>query len=436
MTPLHKKGSINDCSKYRPISILPTLSKILEIFVKDKLVDYFTENKLLTEYQQGYVKNKSTTTALLSLLQQIIIGFDERKLTQIAFCDLSKAFDSVDHNILIRKMEKYGIRNGALTLLISYLENRKQQVHFNEMISECKELTKGVPQGSILGPLLFIIYINDLPINIPAEAMCLYADDTSFVSRSSDLEDLKHKTNIILEAAEKWFTSNKLQLNVDKTKILTFHTKNLVNICDNVKFLGVTFSETLNWNEHISILKKRLSGALYCLRTLKRTVPAADVKNVYYAYFHSIATYGIMAWGASGGCLSVFRMQKTAVRILSGLQQKESCRGWFRKQGILTLPCCFMRACLEYIHAERGVVRTNATSHSYDTRHGQNLLIPFHRIEKSQHTYHYIAVKLYNALPATIKSFTKSKFKSSIKTMLTRGEFYSMDEYFAENGAQ
>ena len=436
VTPIHKKGSMDDCSNYRPISILPTISKILETFVKDKLADYLTENKLLTECQHGYIKNKSTSTALLALLQQIITGFDERKLTQIAFCDLSKAFDTVDHNILIRKMENYGIQEGALTLLISYLQNRQQRVHWNGMFSDWKDLTKGVPQGSILGPLLFIIYVNDLPVSIPAEAMCLYADDTSFVTRSCDLEDLNYKTTEVLETAEKWFASNKLQLNINKTKILTFHTKVLGDANESMRFLGVTFTETLNWNEHIALLRKRLSGALYCLRMLKKTVPTSDVRSVYYAYFHSIATYGIMTWGVSGSSVGVFRMQKTAIRILSGLQQKESCRGWFRKQRILTLPCSFMRACLEYIHAERGALRTNATSHSYGTRHGENLLIPFHRIEKSQNTYHYTAIKLYNALPATVKSLTKPKFKSTIKAMLVKGEFYSMEEYFAKIRAQ
>ena len=436
VTPLYKKGSINECGNYRPISILPTISKILELFVKDKLVNYLSVNKLLTEYQHGYIQSKSTTTALLSLLKEIITGYDERKLTQVAFCDLSKAFDSVDHNILARKMNAYGIQEEALALLISYLENRKQRVYWKGKISEWKNISKGVPQGSILGPILFIIYINDLPGNVSAEAMCLYADDTSLVNRSSDLEHLNQKTGDTLKNAEEWFKNNNLQLNINKTKILTFHTGALVDRNESAKFLGITLTETLNWREHILNLKKRLSGALYCLRMLKRAIPTAEVKNVYYAYFHSIATYGIMAWGVSRESEGVFRMQKSAIRLMSGLQQRDSCRGYFKKHGILTLPCCFIRACLEYIHSDRESLQTNAENHSYNTRHGENLLIPRHRIERSQNTYLYTAIKLYNSLPSNIRNLTNVKFKSAVKALLTNGEFYNIQEYVTELGRQ
>lgn len=431
VTPIHKKGDHNDSTNYRPISILPSISKVFEVVVKDKLIKYLAGNDLMTKYQHGYLQRKSTTTALLSIIHEIVQGFDQQQYTQIAFCDLSKAFDSVNHNVLIQKLERYGIEHSALKYIISYLHQRKQQVQWRGQRSQWKGLTTGVPQGSVLGPVLFLLYINDLPQNVPSQSICLYADDTSFINRSRDLGELKLLTDSVLQKAQNWFDTNELKLNTDKTKILTFHTKSANDAShQTMKFLGVVLSETLAWTEHIAYLKKRLANSLYCIKVTTGNLPLREARTVYFAYFHSIATYGMIAWGVSSELETIFKLQKKAIRTLAGLQHRDSCRNHFRKLKIITLPGCFILTCLEYVHARRDIIIKNADTHSYNTRYRDDISVPYHRITKSQKSYHYISVKLYNALPAEIKCFNNKKFKSKVREILMEGEFYSVAEFY------
>lgn len=433
VVPILKKGDPNDSSNYRPVSILPTMSKVFEVVVKDKIMKHLLDGKLLTEYQHGYVNQKSTTTALQSVVQKIVTGFDQQQYTQIIFCDLSKAFDSVSHEILNKKLPKYGLQGTAKQLLNSYMQQREQQVHWNGQISTWRKMERGVPQGSVLGPLLFLIYINDLPQNIPTQSICLYADDTSLINSGDVLEELKQKTNTTLQEAENWFNINQLQLNREKTNVLTCYTKRNENVTGKTaKFLGVTLTDTLTWTEHTSQLRRRLASSLYCLRVVTKNLTLSESRNVYFAYFHSVATYGLLVWGVSSDLESIFRLQKRAIRTLAGLAYRESCRTHFRRMGIQTLPACFIRACLEYAHNRRDTLQRNADLHSYRTRYGNEMLIPYHRINKSQNNFNYVSVKLYNALPTSVKQLNSIEFKIEIKRVLLEGEFYSQEEYFKE----
>jgi len=433
VVPIFKKGDQNICSNYRPVSILPTMSKVFEMIIKEKLMTYLIEENLLTEYQHGYLKQRSTTTALLSVIQEIINSFDQKQFTQIAFCDLSKAFDTVHHQILTQKLEKYGICDRPKKLITSYLQQRQQQVHFNDTISDWKEIERGVPQGSVLGPLLFLIYINDLPQNVPTGSMVLYADDTSFVNRNSNLENLKKTTKMVLEDAQYWFTANNLQLNKEKTNILTFYTRRNNEITGKtMNFLGVTLSETLMWTEHISLLKKKLANSLYCLKVVSKHLPSDETRNVYFAYFHSMATYGIIIWGVSNEIETIFKQQKKAIRTLASLHYKESCRTHFKKLNILTVPSCFILACLEYAYSRKDTIEKNLDTHNYNTRFQNEMLIPYHRTNKSQNNFRYMSIKLYNALPTNLKQINNARiFKSEAKKMLIEGEFYSIEEYYS-----
>ena len=161
-----------------------------------------------------------------------------------------------------------------------------------------------------------------------------------------------------------------------------------------------------------------------------RNLPSSQTKQVYFAYFHSMATYGITIWGLSSCLEEIFKLQKKAIRILAGIGYTDSCRSFFRKLNILTMPSCLILACLEYAHTQKKTITKNVDVHNYNTRHANDMVIPYHRINKSQTNIHYTSIKLYNALPEDVKLLGKRQFKHHLKKYLIQKECYSMEEYY------
>lgn len=193
-------------------------SKIFEDIIYVRLVTFFNARKVITKSQYGFQKNKSTEQALLYIKDKIITNIEDKNYTLGLFLDLKKAFDSIDHKILLQKLEKYGIRGIASRLLLSYLNNRQQFVRMQDVSSSYLTLERGVPQGSKLGPLLFIIFVNDIG-NIPdSPELIMYADDTNLFFKSRDLNELEYSVNHYLVSLACWMNRNKLQLNAEKTK--------------------------------------------------------------------------------------------------------------------------------------------------------------------------------------------------------------------------
>ena len=217
VTPIHKSGDKSKSTNYRPVSLLSNFAKVIESLVYDRLYEYVKNNELLSKDQYGFQKNKSTLTALLELTDQIQHNLDTRNQTFALFLDLKKAFDTVQHSILLGKLEKYGIRGVALDWFRSYLHNRKQFVQSGNFQSEALTILSGVPQGSNLGPLLFLLYINDLPNCTKHLSMMLFADDTTAYLSASKNVDIGLLVNSDLKRIETWLTANKLSLNLSKT---------------------------------------------------------------------------------------------------------------------------------------------------------------------------------------------------------------------------
>jgi len=433
ITPLFKKGDCNTSNNYRPISILPTISKIFETIIKSRLLEHLMNNKILSDKQHGYLQKRSTITAISQVISKILEGFDKQEYIQMACCDLSKAFDSINHLLLKKKLEHYGVQGKESDLLTSYLKNRKQMVEWNGEKSAWRLIEQGVPQGSVLGPILFVLYINDLPESTSSQSVCLFADDTSFINCGKDYEMLTETTHYVLEEAKKWFDANELQMNKEKTNILTFFTKQN-NFIQNkmIKFLGVTISETLTWSFHIELLKKRLTSALYCLRVVARNLSKEMALTVYYAYFHSLATYAIQIWGLASEMASIFLLQKKAVRIICKLGPRDSCRQYFKELKMLTIPSAYILTLLTYAHAHRDIFNKNSHNHMYDTRQSDQLAIPYHRVKKSQHGINYVSIKLYNKLPPHIKGLEDQPFKNVVKQLLIEGGYYTLDEFLSQ----
>ena len=263
MTPLIKKGDNALMDNYRPISVLPCFSKILERIIYNRLSSFFSENNILYKKQFGFQKQHSTDHAIVYLVNKILKSFENNCYTLGAFIDLTRAIDTVDHNILLKKLFRYGVRANTLKLLQSYLHNRKQYIAYeNSSKTEFKNVICGVPQGSILGPLLFLIFINGLCHSTPLLEAILFADDTNLFYSHNNVKELFRTMNAELSHLNDWFCANKLSLNTDKVKYVLFHkAKSKDNLPlvlpdlfindvkikseNSLKFLGVMIGENL-----------------------------------------------------------------------------------------------------------------------------------------------------------------------------------------------
>ena len=289
VVPIHKKESKDAFNNYRPISVLPGFSKILERLVFNRCISFLNKHKILYDDQFGFRPKYSTNMAIIKLIDKIVQATNNDEITAGLFLDLSKAFDTIKYDILLDKMAHYGIRGLVLEWFRNYLSNRKQFVDYNSHISELKSISSGMPQGSILGPLGFIIYVNDIPNSVPDLSLILYADDTSAFTSHKDIRTLNKIMNDGLNKLNRWFQSNKLSLNTKKSNVMLFgtHSKTTqyrnelklslddveikeVNAC---KFLGVTIDQNLTWENHITELAKKCSSSIGILFKMKNFLP-------------------------------------------------------------------------------------------------------------------------------------------------------------------
>ena len=294
--PLFKKGNIHLFDNYRPISLLPSISKVFEKIVYKQVYDYFLTHKLIYNSQYGFRHLHSTELAALELSDRLMQNLDKGKIPIAVYLDLSKAFDTLDHYILLEKLMYYGIKGTELSWFQSYLSNRRQYVHFDDSDSSLLTISTGVPQGSILGPLLFLIYMNDISEASDKFYSILYADDTTLTeplcsfdvladSRNFNRSILTENINRELKAIHIWLCVNKLSLNIPKTKFMIFHHKQrkidnfipelkindyvIERVCE-FNFLGLIIDESLSWNAHIQKVSNKISRTLGTLNRLKR----------------------------------------------------------------------------------------------------------------------------------------------------------------------
>lgn len=436
--PVFKKGNANEISNYRPISIVPTFGKVFELLVYNRLLDFFDSFSIVSPTQFGFLKGRSTSHAINSLLSQVISSLDKGERCLGVFCDLSRAFDTVDHDILLTKLETYGVRDLPLNWFCSYLKGRSQCVRVSHVsgtaISNSQPVSAGVPQGSILGPLLFLAYVNQLGTCISSHVV-QYADDTSVVVSSPSSGSASSKLETTMNQLKHWFDENRLSLNINKTKIVNFQIRRTEKpfafpLSDSVVFLGLHIDAGLRWQDHVDHVSKRLSKSLYCLRYLSGFLPKESMKLIYYGTVQTILTYGIMFWGAAAEHLlnRVFVLQKRSIRILCGLNSRESCREHFRNEKILTLPSLFILAISVFVFCNPDSF--SSLNHCYDTRHKSNLAVPNHKFAFYEKSVLFLGPKIFNRLPRSIQSCNSlNSFKHNLKSYLVENAFYSLNEY-------
>ena len=276
-----------------------------------RLINFVEKDNILSEHQYGFRKNRSTELAINEFIDKITKAIDKGKYTIGIFLDLSKAFDTINHTILIKKLEYYGIRGIALKWFQNYLTSRKQIVKYNDIMSEAMTITTGVPQGSILGPLLFLLYINDIQNCSELVSTILFADDTNIFHSHSCLKDLNLIMQDEINKIADWITSNKLSLNTAKTKFILFRSSNKklkhnitisinkqpIKQVKSTTFLGVIIDEYLTWNDHIDLLTKKIIKSTGIISKIRHFTNLNTLKLVYYALVYPYLIYGNLIWG-------------------------------------------------------------------------------------------------------------------------------------------
>ena len=332
--PIYKKGDRKDPENYRPISLLPCFNKIFEKLIDKRLRDFLEVNNILYEHQFGFRKGHSTTLALIEATNNLHKHLDNNEYVLGLFLDLKKAFDTVDHNILLEKLENYGIRGKPLELITSYLTNRTQCTFVNNKLSKSSKITSGVPQGSVLGPLLFILYINDIKNAVPNVPLQLFADDTSVFIHNNNYAKLIDTTKETLLNLIKWFESNKLTLHLGKSTYIIFQPSSnnkssledyftldgiKINRSKSTKYLGIHLDEHLSWKNHIESLNNNLIKYTTIFYRIRNIVPPKVAEQIYYAFVYSRLIYGIEIYGMakSSSIKPLQTMQNRVLKILT-----------------------------------------------------------------------------------------------------------------------
>ena len=386
--PIFKCGDPKSCDNYRPISLVSTLSKILEKMVHINLINHLELNKLLYEHQYGFLRGRSTEQNLLHVVNYISNSLNSGNFCIGVFLDLKKAFDVCSHSILLKKLKKLGVEGTALDWFTSYLSNRKQKVDINGHFSSEKLINISVLQGSILGPTLFLCYINDL-FSITNFATFLFADDTSCLAENKNLPDLINFVNEELQKIANWFRSNKMAVNISKTKFIIFRTKGKqINIADTpvlfnnndlnghqdpnnifklervfldndnpehqtYKLLGVHFDEYLNFDKHTSYICAKLSRSLYCIKRASNKLSKKSLLSLYYALIHPHLLYciNILSCTSKSNLSQLQIMQKKAIRIITKSKVNDHTGPLFKANKILPFDLLSLQAKLLFMHS-------------------------------------------------------------------------------------
>ena len=336
--PLYKKGCHSLPENYRPISLLSCFNKLLEKLIEKRLRAFLHENRILYEYQFGFRSGYSTSYALLEIVNDIRAYLDKGENVLGLYLDLKKAFDTVNHTILKQKLYNYGIRGKCHDLLSSYLTNRKQRMFVNGLYSGLEVMLTGVPQGSVLGPLLFLIYVNDIKNVCPEVSIRLFADDTNVFLHNQCCKRLKSEAQKTIKTLKNWFDANKLTLHLGKTNFTLFHSRRVTHDCfDNfevdqytisrtasTKYLGVIIDEDLSWEPHVTDLCNKLikySGIFFKTRT---KFPNATKINLYYAFVYSRIAYCAEIYGSAKNSIlhPLQILQNRLIKILLNLPMR------------------------------------------------------------------------------------------------------------------
>ena len=426
-------------NNYRPVSLLCTVSKVFERIMYNRLLSFLDEYKILFSYQ--FRKHHSTYMALMTLMDNLTHCLDNGEYVIGIFLDFSKAFDTVDHIILLQKLSLYGIRGTALNWFQSYLTNRYQFVTYNGESSERKKVKCGVPQGSILGPLLFLIYINDLADVCKCSLPILFADDTNLFHHGTDLSVIECEFNKELADISTWLKVNKLSLNIKKTHYMIFTRKKLshpldlridnqnAHVTKTSKFLGVYIDDKLNWKTHISYVAGKVARGIGVLGKARKYFNNDCMINLYNAFIYPYLMYCNQIWGSTYKTnLSKLQvLQNKAVRIVTGSPPRRNNEYMYRCSEIMKLnhinTYLVGRFMYKVYHKTLPAIfddffRYNYHIHDHYTRTASHLHVPSASSNLSKAGIRYKGVIIWNKILTV--NINPDRSEQSFKVMLKK----------------
>ena len=437
--PLPKKGDNSDPSTFRPVSLLSNVGKLQERIAFKHIFNFLHENDLLYKYQSGFLPNHSTTFQLIDIYHHICQTFDNNQFSCMVFLDVSKAFDRVWHKGLIFKLKQLGIEGELLEWISDYLSGRKQKVVIRNSSSSLMRVNAGVPQGSVLGPLLFLVYINDISESLLSLTR-LFADDSSLFYSAANIKDIEGIINHDLRMLVSWAAQWLINFNPLKTEAMLFTLRlieslpNLIFDGTRIKFvtehkhLGLTFSNNGQWHNHIENILKGASKVIGIMRKLKYTFSRVALNQIYLSYLQPIIEYSCVVWD---GCTerdieSLQKLQNEAARIVTGFTRSVSLDNLYKESGWVSLIERRKQQKLIFMYKSvNGLVPSYVSdlipplvgeTNAYNLRNNNNITVPFCRTEISRKSCIPSSISAWNSLDIELRnSPSLSSFKYQLK---------------------
>ena len=430
--PIHKNGLKSDPSNYRPVSILPVVSKVIEKHITKHLFSYLNKYKLLHQSQSGFCRKHSCNTALINLINRWLKHIDKGDIVGAIFFDLRKAFDIVDHELLMKKLSIYKFSQTSLGWIKSYLSGRKQCILDKEISSSLQLIRSGVPQGSVLGPVLFLIFINDLPLFTEGANVDIYADDTTMHVADKDRVKIEKSLQQGANGFKRWCTSNNMLINTHKTTLMTLGARqnlsrietvhvyldeDIIKEVNHEKLLGIIIDRNLTWDKQIDAVCLNVTRRITLLKLLSKYVNKSGLKQYYNSYSLPVLDYGCLIWGhcSNLNINRLVKLQERAARIILSVDYTTPSNIMFRDLNWLPFTkrfqyhtCVMMYKALndlapEYISSQ---FSKTLETHSRHLRSVDNelLRVPYSRTCYFEKSFTVDGAKQWNNLPVNLRT--------------------------------
>ena len=449
-------------NNYRPITVLPTIARVFEKLIYQQLYQFLDKHKILGKQQYGFRSLHSTALALSEATNHWLMNIDNGNMNSVVFLDIIKAFDTIDYQILIKKLSQYGIQDDELNFFESYLENRTQCCSVNGKLSDRQKIEYGVPQGSILGPLLFIIYMNDLPLFVTNAQINMYADDTSLYNNIKSVSEIKDNLIPAFLKICDWLRSNKLSLNTLKTEFMVIGSQNKLNNMDSdpmttpylisidgftikrtkvVKYLGLVVDDALTWyiDQHIDYISTKLAQGVGILKRTRSFLPKQSLLTLYQSMIEPYFRYCNIVWGQCNETLldRLQTLQNRAARVIANISYEAADHnsllcdyGWLNVRNLIRLDLgVFMYKTQKGLAPDvfYDLYHSVTELHSYNTRsayiYNGNLQIPLTNLRAGDKAISVSGARIWNNIPNSVKQAQSlDVFKRELKKYLIKSQ--------------
>ena len=417
VSPIHKGGSCDDPGNFRPISVVPIIAKVLEKLIANQLLSYFESHHLLHDHQGAYRCGRSSDQILLYSIDMIVSALDNGLAVCAAFLDLRKAFDSLDHSILLERLHQLGVCDVELRWFCDYLSDRLQRVKCGDSYSEWGSVLGGIPQGSALGPLLFLVYVNDMPLQVKDGDLVQFADDTCIICSGKTHKEVSEMLCSDLCSLSSWIRGSHMEINVKKSSIMWFNVRSIkgfksppislngspLSQVSTHKYLGVQIDEHLKWISHVSYLCKKMAYYLYLISYHHKALPTSILKLLVESLVLSHLNYALPVWGPSLAhdlLTRLVKMYNRAIRVIGGLKKFDHVSSFRRQLNWLSIDSLIQHRC-------------NAVMYKYYTSDRNNCILLNPPIQFGRQSIYSTRTRPYFAANHRFKlSFSQKFFRS------------------------